>query len=100
MPLDWNDVMRRYADGAQIPTIAGDKVLQITGADAEHIYIRGGSLWKDELRRADLERAVRLLEEGQISRSPVAFVEDYHEQVSPRRGTAVAHILRDLGVLT
>lgn len=99
MPLQWNEVMHRYADGARIPTIAGGKVLQITGVDAEHIYIRGGSLWKDELLRADLERAVRLLEDGGISGKPVAFVEDYHEQVSPRRGTAVAHILRDLGVL-
>ena len=99
MPLLWDEVVTRYAEGAQIPTIAGGKVLEITGADEAYIFIRGGSLWKDELRRSDLEQAVQLIEEGAIGDTPVAFVEDYHELISPRRGTAVAHILRDLGVL-
>jgi hypothetical protein len=99
MPLDWDEVMRRYGPGAQVPTVAGGKTLDVTGADEHGISIRGGSLWTAELRRADLERAVELLEAGVLERTPVAFVEGYHEHVAPERGTAVAHILKDLGLL-
>lgn len=97
--LDWDEVKRRYGKGAMVPTVAGGKLLEITSADDDYIYIRGGSLWSDELSRQDLETAARLIHDGEISRSPVAFVEDYHEKVSPRRGTAVAHILCDLGLV-
>jgi hypothetical protein len=99
VPLDWEEVKRRYGAGAQVPTVAGGKTLEVTGADDEAIYIRGGSLWKDVLPRADLEKAVALLEDGTLSRLPVAFVEDYHERIAPTRGTSAAHVLRDLGYL-
>jgi hypothetical protein len=99
MPLDWGDVVRRYAGGAKVPTVAGGKTLEVTGADAEHIYIRGGRLWTAALRRQDLERAAAGVEAGELSRSPVSFVEDYHEVIAPERGTAVAHILKDFGYI-
>lgn len=82
-----------------MPTVAGAKTLEITGADADGIYIRGGSLWTAVLKRAQLEQAVELIEAGQLARTPVAFVEGYHERVAPERGTAVAHVLKDLGYL-
>lgn len=99
VPLDWNEVRARYGHGAWVSTVAGGKVLEVTGADEAHIYIRGGSLWTDALARSDLETAARMLDAGELPRAPVAFVEAYHEKVSPRRGTAVAHIMKDFGLL-
>lgn len=99
MTLDWNEVMRRYREGANVPTVAGGKTLEVTGADDERVYIKGGSLWHDAISREHLETAARMIEDGVLSRLPVAFVEGYHERVSPNRGTAVAHILKDLGYL-
>lgn len=99
MILDWDEVVRRYGAGARVPTVAGGKTLEITSADDTGIHIAGGRLWRATLAREDLERAAALLSNGDLGRSPVAFVEDYHEKVRPQRGTAVAHIFADLGLL-
>lgn len=99
MPLDWEQVKRRYGNGAQVPTVAGGKTLDVTGADDEAVYIRGGRLWSAVLQRVHLELAVELIECGELSNSPVAFVEEYHERVAPERGTSAAHILKDFGFI-
>jgi hypothetical protein len=99
MPLDWDEVKRRYANGAAVPTVAGGKTLDVTGADDTGISIRGGSLWTAVLRREHLEEAVRRIEAGTMSRLPVSFVEEYHETIASERGTAVAHVLKDFGYL-
>jgi hypothetical protein len=97
MPLEWDAVKRRYEDGADVPTVAGNKTLEVTGPDDEAIYIRGGRLWTSALERGHLELAAELIERGELSRRPVAFVEGYHERVTPERGTSVAHVLKDFG---
>lgn len=35
MHLDWSLVKQKYGGGAEVPTVAGNKVLQITGVDDE-----------------------------------------------------------------
>jgi len=98
MPLDWQEVKRRYEKGAQVPTVAGGKTLEVTGADDEKIYIRT-PLWQAELQRSDLERAVSLLEGGRITRHAGHFAEEYRHMVADARGSSAAHILKDLGFL-
>lgn len=99
MPLNWRAVEKRYACGAQVPTVAGGKTLQVTGAGPEGIHIRN-ALWRDTLRRNDLEKAVDLIEADQISRNAGQFVEEYRTRVADVRATSTAHILKDLGFLT
>ena len=98
MPLDWETVEQRYANGATIPTIAGHKTLAVSGADDTGVHIRS-PLWEATLSREHLEQGVRLLESGEISRNPALFVEDYKSQVTDYRPTSAAHVLRDLGFL-
>jgi dTDP-glucose pyrophosphorylase len=98
MPIDWHEVEARYRDGCSIPTVAGGKTLQITGADDQGIHIRN-ALWKDTLRRKDLERAVELIEDKRLSKTTGPFVEEYRTLVADVRATSVAHVLKDLGWL-
>jgi hypothetical protein len=98
MPLNWAEVEKRYGAGSRIPTVAGGKTLEITGADASGVHIRN-ALWRDTLQRRDLEMAVELVEAEQISRCAGAFVEEYRTRVADVRATSVAHVLKDLGVL-
>ncbi len=98
MPLDWSKVMERYASGARVPTITGGKHLQVSHATDEAIYIES-PIWTARLAREDLEKGVKLIDEGTISTDPGLFVEDYMIYVSKNRATSVAHILRDLGIL-
>ena len=98
MPLIWADVERKYDGGARIPTVAGGKTLQVTGVDADGVHIRN-ALWRDTLRRADLEKAVDLVEADRMSRHAGLFVEEYRTLVADVRATSAAHVLKDLGVL-
>ena len=98
MPLSWTLVKEKYGMGAKVPTVAGNKTLQITGADDEKIYIQS-PLWKASLSRDNLEKGVALIEEGLISRDPGYFVEDYKIYVADERATSVAHIFRDMGLI-
>ncbi len=98
MPLNWNDVIAKYGDGYQVPTIVGDKFLHIEKVDDGAITI-SSPIWRTELHRENLEKGVRLIEERIISADPGLFVEDYILYVANERATSVAHILRDLGFL-
>ncbi len=98
MPLDWAQVMSRYADGAKIPTVAGGKTLEITGADEGGVHIRN-PLWRDTLAREHLEQAAALIEADAMSRHAGLFVEEYRALVADVRATSAAHVLKDLGFL-
>ncbi len=98
MPLEWNDVIMKYGGGYQVPTIVGDKFLHIEKVDNEAITI-SSPIWRTQLHRENLEKGVRLIDEGIISPDPGLFVEDYILYVANERATSVAHILRDLGFL-
>lgn len=98
MPLDWSKVMDKYGSGASVPTITGGKFLQVSHATEQAIHIET-PIWSAVLERDNLEKGVRLIEEGTISPDPGLFVEDYMLYVSNQRATSVAHILRDLGFL-
>lgn len=98
MPLDWSDVMSRYAGGTRIPTVAGGKTLEITGVDETGVHIRN-ALWRDTLAREHLEKAAVLIEADGMSRHAGLFVEEYRSMVADVRATSAAHVLKDLGFL-
>jgi hypothetical protein len=98
VPLNWDEVLDRYAEGARIPTVAGGKTLEITGADATSVHIQH-ALWRDTLPREHLERAVALIEADRMTRHAGLFVEDYRALVADARATSAAHVLKDLGYL-
>ena len=98
MSLDWKNVKTKYQNGAEVPTVAGGKTLTVTGCDDSAIYIEN-PLWKAQLSRVNLEKGVKLIEDGTIDRNPGLFVEDYRIYVTDERSTSAAHILLDLGFL-
>jgi hypothetical protein len=98
MPLDWAEVMTRYAGGTRIPTVAGGRSLEIVAVDEKAVYIRN-PLWSDALAREHLEKAVDLIEQGRLNRHAGLFVEEYRTEVADVRATSAAHVLKDLGYL-
>lgn len=98
MPLDWADVVERYRDGAEVAPIPGASTLRITGADSEKVYVQH-RLWKDSLTRGNLEKAVALLERGEMTRRAGDFVDQYRTFIADERPTTAATVLKDLGYL-
>jgi|SRR3954463_11323325 hypothetical protein len=96
MPLDWDVVQTRYADGAQLPSVPGAATLSVTGADESYVYVKH-RLWADRLSRSNLERAVQLLEAGQMVRASGEFIDQYRTFVADERPTTAATVLKDLG---
>jgi hypothetical protein len=98
VPLDWEVVKQRYANGAQIEPIPGASTLEVTGADDEKVYVKH-RLWKDSLSRRNLEKAVGLLDEGRMTRKSGDFIDQYRTYVEDERPTTAATVLKDLGYL-
>lgn len=98
MPIDWNEVVSRYGDGAEISAIPGVSQVKISGADEERIYVKH-KLWKDSLSRQNLERAVMLLEQNKMTKKSGDFVAQYRVYVADERPTMAATVLKDLGYL-
>jgi hypothetical protein len=96
--LDWDAVVQRYKDGAEIEPIPGASTLAVTGADEHKIYVKH-RLWKDALSRENLEKAVVLLEEGRMTRKSGDFIDQYRTFVQDERPTTAATVLKDLGYL-
>ncbi|GAC1475892.1 MAG: hypothetical protein PVSMB8_01320 [Vulcanimicrobiaceae bacterium] len=94
--LDWDAVVRRYANGAEIPGAAS---VYVTGADDDYIYVKH-RLWSDRFSRKHFERAVALLDAGKMSRNKSSFIEQYRIFAAEERPTTAAWIMKDLGFLT
>jgi hypothetical protein len=98
MTLNWNAVIDRYRNGAEVAPIPGSSTLAVTGADEEKVYVKH-RLWKDSLSRANLEKAVTLLEQGKMTKKSGDFVDQYRTFVADERPTTAATVLKDLGYL-
>lgn len=98
LTLDWADVVKRYEHGLEISPIPGASTLSVTGADEEKVYVKH-RLWKAALSRENLEKAVRLLGEGKMTRRSGDFVDQYRTYVADERPTTAATVLKDLGYL-
>jgi hypothetical protein len=98
MPLDWNNVVERFKNGAELESIPGASTLTVTGADDEKIYV-AHRLWKAVLSRKNLEKAVMLLEEGKMTRKSGDFIDQYRTFVADEKPTTAATVLKNLGYL-
>ncbi len=48
MATDWADVVKRYENGAELPSMPGARTLKVTGADDDYIYV-SHRLWQDKI---------------------------------------------------
>jgi hypothetical protein len=76
VPLDWADVVKRYRDGAELPS------MPVTCSV-----------------RAHLEKAVDLLEAGRMTRNYGDVIDHYRTYIADERPTTAATVLKDLGFL-
>jgi len=98
MAHDWNSVVERYASGAELPSMPGARTLRVTGADDRYIYV-SHRLWTDKLTRANLEKAMALLDGGEMTRNYGDAVDYYRTYIADERPTTAATVLKDLGYL-
>jgi len=96
--IDWDHVLDRYRDGAEIDSLPGGAKISVSGADVERIYVTH-RLWQDSLQRRNLERGIQLVAEGQISDEANRFIDKYRTLVADERPTVAATVLKDLGYL-
>jgi hypothetical protein len=98
LPLNWPDVKTRYAPGTKVKPAVGTRELTVVAVDDENISL-ASSLWTKTLKREHLERAVDLMERGEMSTRLANFVEEYGKQVTTARRSLAAQLLNDMGYL-
>jgi hypothetical protein len=106
--LDWTAVRTRYADHPRLPSLRGTTSVEVTDIDDERICLRQ-RLWRDCVRRAELETALAMLEAGELDPEPLAFAEGMRRYYAggpqvrtdcTRGPNLTAVVLADLGYLT
>jgi hypothetical protein len=98
MATDWTGVVKRYQEGAELPSMPGARTLKVTGADDDYIYV-SHRLWQDKISRIYLEKAMALLDEGKMTRDYGDVIDHYRTYIADERPTTAATILKDLGYL-
>lgn len=98
MAIEWSDIVARYKNGAQLPSMPGARTLEVTGADDEYIFV-SHRLWSDKLTRANIEKAMALLDEGKMTRDYATVIDHYRTFIADERPTTAATVLKDLGYL-
>lgn len=98
MPLEWREVVRRYAVNPVIHTPTGTRELEVASVDDNGIRVRT-RLWTKTVAREHLARAVALIEAGELTDRWGSFVEEFGRLVTTERRTLAASILKDLGYL-
>jgi hypothetical protein len=96
--MDWSYVLEKYAGGADIASLPGTQTLSVTGADEHKIYVKH-RLWEAALSRENLERAIELVDKGEMTRVAADFIDSYRVSVADERPTTAATVLKDLGYL-
>lgn len=91
MPLDWNDVTKRYTENKFITIKNGEKreIKKITNKTII-IFLPSGD---QSISRKNLERAVEIIEAGHYIGGP----SDYRKMVADDRPTYAYGVLKDLG---
>jgi hypothetical protein len=96
--LEWSQIVDRYRNGADLPSMPGARTLKVVGADESYIYV-SHRLWSDKLTRANLEKAMELLAAGRMTRDYSDAIDHYRTFIADERPTTAATVLKDLGFL-
>lgn len=105
--FDWGALRARYERQRALPALTGGSTVDVVDVDDERICLRQ-RLWRDCLAREDLETAVALLRDRQITGSAVEFAEGLRRYYSggpqvrtgcTRIPNMAAVVLKDLGFL-
>jgi hypothetical protein len=98
MPLDWEEVRRRYEADPALHGIGTERALTVARVEPDRLHVRS-SMWTKTLEREHLQTAVRLMDDGELTRRVGDFVEQYGRQVTKERRSLAARVLQDLGHL-
>jgi hypothetical protein len=97
MALDWDDVKEKYDDGGSFPSLTGSRSFRVDSVTDDEIHFRTAVSPDAVIRRDDLERAVELIEAGEMHRDPDRLLEEYKETITHSRATVTVCLLKDLG---
>ncbi len=95
--LDWEQVRRRYPDGTMVPHMVGKRKFEILRVADDAIHFRWDVIEDGTVSRSNLERAVELIEDGELLTDINSITSDYRTLVSDERPTIAAALLKDLG---
>lgn len=97
MPLDWDTIREKYGGGGSFPSLTGSRDFAVTDVTDDEIHFETAVSSDAVISREDLERAVELIEAGEMHRDPDKLLEEYKETITHSRATVTVCLLKDLG---
>lgn len=97
MSLDWAAVKEQYGDGGSFASLTGSKEFDVREVTDDELIFETAVSRDAVIEREDLERAVQMIEAGEMHRDPDHLLDEYKDTITHSRATATVCLLKDLG---
>lgn len=97
MPYEWGDIKEMYGDGGSFKSLTGSKEFKVREVTDEELIFETAVSRNAVIEREDLERAIKMIENGEMHRDPDRLLEEYKSTITHSRATATVCLLKDMG---
>lgn len=97
MSLNWDSVREEYSDGGSFKSLTGTKEFAVREVTDDELVFETAVSPNAVIEREHLERAVDMIESGEMHRDPDRLLEEYKSTITHSRATATVCLLKDLG---
>ena len=97
MPLDWGKLEDEYGDGGSFASLTGSREFDVNEVTSDELLFQTAVSPNASIKRDDLEKAVELIEKGEMPRDPDRLLEEYKNTITHSRATVTVCLLKDLG---
>lgn len=97
MAFKWDDLKEAYGDDGSFKSLTGSKEFKVREVNDDELIFETAVSQNAVIAREDLERAIRMIEQGEMPRNPDQLLEDYKNNITHSRATATVCLLKDFG---
>lgn len=97
MSLNWEEIRERYGNGGSFSSLTGTKQFNVREVTDDQFVFETAVSPNAVIEREHLEKAVDMIESGEMHRDPDRLLEEYKSTITHSRATATVCLLKDLG---
>lgn len=97
MPLQWNDIKEKYGNDGSFTSLTGQKEFKVKEVTDDEIVFETAVSRNAKIKRENLEKAVDMIEKGEMQRNPDRLLDKYKDTITHSRATVTVCLLQDLG---
>lgn len=97
MAFEWGDLKDAYGDNGSFESLTGSKEFKVREVTDDELIFETAVSRNAVIERTDLEKAIEMIERGEMHRDPDQLLEEYKNTITHSRATATVCLLNDFG---